>query len=337
MTQRRVSIKDVAREAGVSVTTVSHALNGKGRLSETTRGHVRAVADRLGYRPNPAARSLVSGRTGLIAAMPSLPDDPRIAFSEFGYYSALIGAASGAAVALDRALVVAPPSRSGFIWDRVPLDGVIVIDPLVGEPALPALRAARIPYVTIGLDPDGGDGPSVTAAERAATHRLLDHLAARTTAGVGLLTIPPFNAFIVETIAAHDEWSASRGDQPRRVVMDLDRLVADDAAYLQGVVEELLAQDVDAIYAPIELVGVEVARALSAMGRSIPDDVLLATTDDAGRAAAADPPITTLTYDYPEMGRRAASLLLAIVDGRDGARNEEVPATVTARRSTERG
>ena len=319
------------------MTTVSHALNGKGRLSETTRDHVRTVADRLGYRPNPAARSLVSGRTGLIAAMPSLPDDPRIAFSEFGYYSALIGAASGAAVALDRALVVAPPSRSGFIWDRVPLDGVIVIDPLVGEPALPALRAAMIPYVTIGLDPDGGDGPSVTAAERAATHRLLDHLADGAAAGVGLLTIPPVNAFVVETIAAHDEWSAARGDPPRRVVMDLDRLVADDAAYLRGAIEELLAQDVDAIYAPIEVVGVEVARALSAMGRSIPGDVLLATTDDAGRAAAADPPITTLTYDYPEMGRRAASLLLAIVDGHDGSRHEEVPATVTARRSTQRG
>ena len=119
--------------------------------------------------------------------------------------------------------------------------------------------------------------------------------------------------------------------------MDLDRLVADDAVYLRGAIEELVAQDVDAIYAPIEVVGVEVARALSAMGRSIPGDVLLATTDDAGRAAAADPPITTLTYDYPEMGRRAASLLLAIVDGHDGSRHEEVPATVTARRSTERG
>lgn len=337
MTQRRVSIKDVAREAGVSVTTVSHALNGKGRLSEATRDHVRVVADRLGYRPNPAARSLVSGRTGLIAAMPSLPDDPRIAFSEFGYYSALIGAASGAAVALDRALVVAPPSRSGFIWDRVPLDGVIVIDPLVGEPALPALRAARIPYVTIGHDPDGGDGPSVTAAERAATHRILDHLGDGAAIGVGLLTIPPVNAFILETIAAHDEWCAARGSAPHRVVMELDRLAADDLEYLRGAIEDLLSQGVDAIYAPIELVGVEVARSLQAMGRSIPGDVTLATTDDAGRASAADPPMTTLSYDYPEMGRRAAALLLAIVDGRDGARHEVVPAGVTVRASTVRG
>ena len=62
---RRVSIKDVAREAGVSVTTVSHALNGKGRLNPDTRERVRSVARQLGYTPNPAARSLVSGRTGL--------------------------------------------------------------------------------------------------------------------------------------------------------------------------------------------------------------------------------------------------------------------------------
>ena len=49
----RVSIRDVAREAGVSVTTVSHALNGKGRLNPETRERVREIADRLGYRPNP--------------------------------------------------------------------------------------------------------------------------------------------------------------------------------------------------------------------------------------------------------------------------------------------
>ena len=332
-----MSIKDVAREAGVSVTTVSHALNGKGRLSETTRSHVRAVAERLGYRPNPAARSLVSGKTGLIAAMPSLPDDPRISFSEFGYYSTLIGAASGAAVARDRALVVAPPSRSGFIWDRVPLDGVLVIDPLVGEPALPALRAAGIPYVTIGHDPDDGAGPSVTAAERVATREMLDHLAAGASGGVGVLTIPPLNAFVLETIAAHDEWCGARGTTPQRTVMDLDRLIAEDHGYLRGAIEELLGQGVDALYAPIELVGVEVARTLRAMGRAIPDDVLVATTDDAGRAAAADPPMTTLSYDYPEMGRRAATLLLALVDGEDPAeRHVTVPARVTPRASTQR-
>ena len=132
----RVSIRDVAREAGVSVTTVSHALNGKGRLNPETRERVREVADRLGYRPNPAARSLVSGRTGLIAAVPSLPSGLDIEFSEFAFFSELIAAATGVAVGRDNALVVSPPAADWFVWDRVPLDGVIVIEPVTGESEL---------------------------------------------------------------------------------------------------------------------------------------------------------------------------------------------------------
>ena len=117
----RVSIRDVAREAGVSVTTVSHALNDKGRLNPETRQRVREVADRLGYRPNPAAKSLVSGRTGLIAAIPSLPRELRVDYAEFGFFSDLITAATAVAVGRDQALVVSPPGADWFIWDRVPL------------------------------------------------------------------------------------------------------------------------------------------------------------------------------------------------------------------------
>src|SRR5438046_9071020 len=99
----RISIKDVAREASVSVTTVSHALNDKGRLNPDTRQRVRDVAERLGYRPNPAARSLVSGKTGLIAVIPSLPKEVRGSCSDVGSCTERIGAAPDAAVTRDRA------------------------------------------------------------------------------------------------------------------------------------------------------------------------------------------------------------------------------------------
>ena len=72
MTGSSVGIKDVAREAGVSITTVSHALNGKGRIPEDTRRRVRGIAERLGYQPNAIARSLAGGRTGVIAIAFSL-------------------------------------------------------------------------------------------------------------------------------------------------------------------------------------------------------------------------------------------------------------------------
>ena len=111
----RVSIRDVAREAGVSVTTVSHALNDKGRLNPETRRRVRDVADALGYRPNPAARSLVSGRTGLIAAMPSLPRELRVEFTEFGFFSELIAAATGVAVRPSSCLPRGRTGSSGIV------------------------------------------------------------------------------------------------------------------------------------------------------------------------------------------------------------------------------
>ncbi len=60
----RVKIGDVAAAAGVSITTVSHALNGKGRLPEATRRRVREVAERLGYQPSALARGLRAGAVG---------------------------------------------------------------------------------------------------------------------------------------------------------------------------------------------------------------------------------------------------------------------------------
>src|SRR5215203_6033436 len=80
--KRRVGIKDVAEAAGVSITTVSHALNGKGRLTQETRDRVRRVATDLGYTPHPVAQSLASGRTGMIATVVSLPGNAPIAFTQ---------------------------------------------------------------------------------------------------------------------------------------------------------------------------------------------------------------------------------------------------------------
>jgi DNA-binding LacI/PurR family transcriptional regulator len=333
-----VSIKDVAREAGVSVTTVSHALNDKGRLHPDTRAHVKEVAERLGYRPNPAARSLVSGRAQLIAAMASLPDDPRVQFSAFGYYTELVGAATGTVVDRDFALVVAPPSRSGFIWDRVALDGVIVIDPLVDEPALPSLRARHIPFVTVGLDPAGHEADAVVAAdEESGTCDMLDHLAQAGGDRIALLSAPPVNAFVRDTLECFGRWCEREDREPIVTVLDLAALIDDAEGTLRDGLEDLLARGTDAIYAPVELIGVPALRILESLGRRVPDDVLLATTHDAGQAAATDPPITALMFDYAEMGRRAASLLLDLIDGeRRAPVVERVPTWLSPRASTER-
>lgn len=340
MAGRRVSIRDVAREAGVSVTTVSHALNNKGRLSPETRRKVHEIAEHLGYRPNPAARSLVSGRTGLIAAMVSLPDEPRVEFTDFNYYTELIGAVTGAAVARDYALVVAPPARSGLVWERVPLDGVIVIDPIDGEMALPILRSRGVPFVTAGRDPRGHERDAVVAGDDIlATRDVLDHLADSGARRVALISIPPVVASSRDAFTAYHDWCAERGQEPMAARPPLHDLVLRTQSTLVGVVQEMLRrpEPPDAIFAPIERLGVGVALSLKAAGLRIPQDVLLATTHDAGLAAAFDPPLTTLGWDYKEYGQKACDLLLDLVEGRRQAPClEMVGHHVTARASTAR-
>jgi DNA-binding LacI/PurR family transcriptional regulator len=336
----RVSIRDVAREAGVSVTTVSHALNGKGRLNPETRERVREVADRLGYRPNPAARSLVSGRTGLIAAVPSLPAGLDMEFSEFAFFSELIAAATGVAVGRDNALVVSPPAADWFVWDRVPLDGVIVIEPATGEPALPDLRRRGLPFVTVSADPAGGQRDAVVRSDDlGGVTRMLDHLVDAGGNTIAMLAPPAINGFTRDAVEAYRRWSASTGRPSVLEILDERGLIADpERAYTAGL-DRILERRPrpDALFVPIELAGVSALDQLKDRGLRVPGDILLATTRDAGRVTTTDPPVTTLEWNYPEIGRRAAQMLLDLIDGSRAAPCEEViETTVVPRASTSR-
>jgi DNA-binding LacI/PurR family transcriptional regulator len=332
----RVSIRDVARESGVSVTTVSHALNGKGRLNPDTRQRVREVAERLGYRPNPAARSLVSGHTGLVAAIPSLPGGMNIEFSEFGFFSEMIAAATGVAVGRDTALVVSPPGADPFIWDRVPLDGVLVIEPVVGERALPDLRRRGVPFVTISADPAGGEGDAVVRSDdRGGMVRTLDHLAAAGGA-VGMLSPPPLNAFTRDCAETYRRWCATSG-RPLALEVVGERAIAEDrvGAYLAALDRVLDATPApDALFVPIELAGVTILEGLRERGVTVPGQLRLATTRDLGRVTTTFPPMTSLEWDYPEIGRRAARMLLDLIEGVRAAPCEEVIETTLVPRGS---
>jgi DNA-binding LacI/PurR family transcriptional regulator len=93
-----VRISDVAEAAGVSITTVSHALNDKGRLTEETRRRVREVADRLGYKPSALARGLAGGRSGMLAITVSLVEDVALAVADFDYFMQVMNSAASAAL-----------------------------------------------------------------------------------------------------------------------------------------------------------------------------------------------------------------------------------------------
>ncbi len=214
---RAVGIKDVAREAGVSITAVSHALSGKGRLPEETRARVRQVAAALGYTPNAAARSLAGGMTGLLSTYVSLPGDAPLAFTEIDYYVELIDAAVAAAVERGYALVVAPTTAGEETWARLPLDGVIVIDPAEGDPSLAAVRDRGVSLVLIGRDLHGRPDDVVVENDReAGTRSVLDHLVERGARHVGLASYATYESFTEDAQAAYRGWYHERVQEPLR-------------------------------------------------------------------------------------------------------------------------
>jgi DNA-binding LacI/PurR family transcriptional regulator len=335
--RRRVGIKDVAKAAGVSITTVSHALSGKGRLTDETRERVRRVASDLGYTPHPAAQSLASGRTGMIATVVSQPGNAPIAFTQIDYYVALMNAATRTAVGHGYALVVAPSTSGPETWGRLPLDGVIVIDPADGDPTLPMLRARGTPIVFVGRDPNGDAADLVVENDRAsATRSVLDHLARAGAQRVGLMGLHTFESFTEDSLAAYRGWCAERGQAPVVHTLDADP-TADAAEFRAGATGFLSRADrPDAVFCLYERQGVELLAAASAAGVRVPQDLLVATIAEMGLAASAHPALTTLELNQDRLGEAAATVLIDVLEGRPAASVRDVPTSIVRRESTAR-
>ena len=177
----RPTIHDVAKAAGVSVTTVSHALNGKGRVDPETRALVGRVVRQLGYRANRHAKVLRSGRTGALALM--LPVQADVRSNEalsLDFYMRLASAAATAAFAREQALMLLPPAVVSTGLGGLGVDGGIVVDPSPLDPRVELLAGHGLPVVTIERDLGRPDDPwYVTGQTDVSTRQLLDHLRAQ--------------------------------------------------------------------------------------------------------------------------------------------------------------
>src|SRR5690625_221223 len=144
---RRVTLKDVAKRAGVSPTTASHALNNKGIIAETTKERVLDAAAALGYRPNPVAQGLRNARLGVIALV-MRPLDSLDSFQPDGvdYFLRFTGSAALAALQHGFTLMLITDPRSADApASSLVADGCIIADPIADDPVISFLHEKRIP------------------------------------------------------------------------------------------------------------------------------------------------------------------------------------------------
>jgi DNA-binding LacI/PurR family transcriptional regulator len=328
-----VTILTVAREAGVSKTTASDALRGSGRVSEATRETVARVAERLGYVPNGSARHLRKASTGTIGL-----HVPEVLTRSSYYMSFVFGVVEQAARHdYDVTLITSGQRRA-----RAPrVDGLVLGDPLGGDPVVESLMGTGLPTVSCERFPGARQADGVVWSDHAPMlARLLDHLREAGATRPGLIVAGDESDWAASVHRGYLDWCGSHGVLPlvRRVSFDAtgDEVRAAARALLDtssGAMADGAGGGgrMDALVCAPAGAATEVAPLLREAGAN----VLLASCVDSAGTRLADPPITAIDLRPREAGASCAELLFELLSGAAPAGTERLhPIELAVRAST---
>lgn len=336
----RPTLADVAAAAGVSVSTASLAFSSAGPVAPATRDRVLACAADLGYAgPDPTARSLRRGRSGVVAVV--VADRLRRAFSDPVSTQTLDGIAQELG---DRGLgLLLVPSEAFQDVPALVRNGAMDAAVIGGlstphDATIEALRARAVPLVRIDADPE--DGTGVGLEDRAGTTRLIRHLTDLGHTRIGLVTMPlgpGRRAGALDPTARHEiAYTPTRNrwagvlDAGVTAVAALEAgctLVGEEqerARLGASLVEEgmaagrLLLDRPDrptAVFAFTDLLAAGVVLAARELGLSVPGDVSIAGFDGLSLPWLAPDRLTTVVQPLTEKGRLTARAAAALADG----------------------
>ncbi len=335
MKQRRITIKDVAREAGVSVATASEALNGKGRVAAATRQNVVEIAKRLGYTANRIAKNLNAGRTGSLALTVSPmsaqapPHDIRPEWDVEYYFRVLNGASTEA---FGRGFLLSMlPSHSSSRPFLSSVDGLIVVDPSDDDELLGEAVRAGIACVTIGRNTselswvDNDFSVGTTAA--------LTHLDAVRPARTALFLSETSSSYVRDELSAYLDWCSTAALEP--IIIRSPGPRVDEAEPVIRAALSSPERRFDAVLTTLDTLAQATERSAYILGLRVPEDIqVLSLADSRSLDYGLQKPITALDLDPVRLGEIAVDLLLETLDGSAGRRRELVPASLTIREST---
>ncbi|ROR46547.1 LacI family DNA-binding transcriptional regulator [Kitasatospora cineracea] len=302
----RPASTDVARLAGVSQKTVSRVMRGEPHVRPEVREKVLRAAQQLRYRPNAAARSLTSGRTGRIGVV-------ALGAKLYGPTTLLV-AAEAAARSLGYAAIVAHTDEEAGHALAGPLerlleqgvDGIILPDDI--DDGEPIAVDVDVPVLTMGRFHRIASPRRVESAERADRS---GYVATRHLIELGHTEI--------RHVSGPDRWWAARdrADGWRSALVDADLPLSEpvggswscEGGYEAGL---RLAEDaaMTAVFVANDEMAIGVIRALHDRGRRVPDDVSVVGMDDIPAARFLNPALTTIVQDLDAMAAEGVALLV---------------------------
>lgn len=326
MTRQNPTMVDVANAAGVSIATVSRALNG-GKIAAVTQRKVQRAIARLGYRRNTLARGLVTGKSGVIGVL--IPDvvGPLYAQMARGIEDVVSPVGMHFMMATDNRDLAQEAAAIELLLERR-VDGMIIIGSRLEHKLLRALLG-RVPVVFVQREIACDDGCVISLDNHGGTAAALGYLMAQ-----GHRRI------------AHVAGVRRDGEKRRKSFCELL-----EEAGLKGLViqedgtEEggcragrQLAQhpEISAVFCSNDRNALGLYYALKSDGKRVPEDVSVIGFDDLPYVAYLDPPLTTVRQPGREMGRAAARQVLSALEGKASAGGLQIPAELVIRASVKR-
>ena len=323
------TVKDVAARAGVSVATVSRVLNEQTVVRESTVSRVRQAVEDLNYVPHGGARSLSTRRTNTVGLV--LPDLHGEFFSEMirgvdvaarrkGYHLLVSGSHSDWS---EMAAVVSA------VRGRV--DGLIVMAPELEAGKVHSRLPSGLPAVLLNCRID--DAWSIAVDNAQGAREMMDHLAGLGHRRIAFIRGPSANNDAAERLRGWRDALAASGVPEEGLLYegDFSETAGYDAAY--AILSESSLPT--AIFAANDAMAIGALCALREQGVRVPEDMAVVGFDDIPLARFVSPPLTTISVDIAELGRRAFDLFLEAASVREDEmpRPEVVPTRLVIRES----
>ncbi|HYM79807.1 MAG TPA: LacI family DNA-binding transcriptional regulator [Candidatus Limnocylindria bacterium] len=325
------TIRDVAREAGVSIATVSRVFNDSELVSDGTRRQVQDVASRLNYLPNGVARSLITSRTHTLGVL--LPDLHGEFFSEVIRGIDRAARQQGFHLLVSSSHAATEELMAALRLMRGRIDGLIVMAPDVEASGAIRADAGEVPVVLLnpGDDVEVGEAISIANHEGAAT--VVRHLLALGHRRIATVVGPERNVDARQRLGGYRASLENAG-----IPLDPDLELTGDFTEFSGyAAARALLQLVPrptAVFVGNDKMAVGVMGAVSDAGLKVPDDLAVVGFDDIEMARYLTPPLTTVHVDAFRLGECAVEKLLRLTrDGQGPVRHEVMPATLVVRGS----
>jgi LacI family transcriptional regulator len=337
--RRLVTIREVAREAGVAISTVSYALSGKASLSESTKQRVLEAVGKLGYRPRaPRQRSLGAGSAPVVALL--LPGGPGGPALDYHYLAETLRGATEAAqdfgflVTVLYEKVKNPAFDFSALCRSGKIKGMIVSTPKVHDEVVTGLMAEGFPVVLMQGHPSSAGMPSVGIDDEDGAFRATEHLVILGHTRIAMILPGPLEI----------RFSADRREGYRRALGTYG-IPFDETLVADGELQEKAAEDAmerllglpdppTAVFAGNDTQAIGAMKAARGRGLAVPSDLAVIGFDDTTAARQSVPPLTTIRFpDYRVASESTRMLIRKILRPEIAPDSILIPAELVIRES----